>query len=262
MPASSTAVSPAASFSSARIRSLRVMMPASRPPRRRSGCPGGGSAPGRAAGARRARRRVIAVGMVATLAIHDLADAMDVERIDGVFAEDVMAAPGDLLGEDRAAQQQHGDGVRARRRRPAAPGSSVPVVGQLAGEDASRSAASASCRPSSRPCRPSPRGRRRRGRSGDGQGAERAAHHEQRREHAAGRARAQRDRPDDAPSTTSEPAAAPAGTSPRSSAVDRCRSRRRGRAGRCRPPMPTPRPPIAGHHIQWIGSFAKRSSQP
>ena len=32
-----------------------------------------------------------------------------------------------------------------------------------------------------------------------------------------------------------------------------CRSRRRAPAGRCRPPRPMTRPPIAGHHIQWIG---------
>ena len=55
--------------------------------------------------------------------------------------------------------------------------------------------------------------------------------------------------------TTSRPSsAAPSHVAAR---ADRgwCRSRRPARAGRCRPPMPTTRPPRAGHHIQWIGSL-------
>ena len=32
--------------------------------------------------------------------------------------------------------------------------------------------------------------------------------------------------------------------------------------GSIRPPAPMTRPPIAGHHAQWIGSFLNRSSAP
>ena len=44
---------------------------------------------------------------------HDLAHEQDLQRIDGVFAAQVKAAPRHLFGEDRALEQQHGE-ARAR----------------------------------------------------------------------------------------------------------------------------------------------------
>ena len=74
------------------------------------------------------------VGTVGTPPVHDLADAMHVERVHRVLAEDVMAAPGDLLGQDRAAHQEDGDGV-GRHAGDEQAGKQVPVVRQLDGEE-------------------------------------------------------------------------------------------------------------------------------
>ena len=47
--------------------------------------------------------------------VHDLAHEGGLERVDGVLAHDVEAPSGDLLGEDRAFQDQHADQVGERR---------------------------------------------------------------------------------------------------------------------------------------------------
>ena len=45
-------------------------------------------------------------------ASHHLVDVMTLERIDAVFAVDVIAAPRDLLGEDRAPHDEHREAIR------------------------------------------------------------------------------------------------------------------------------------------------------
>ena len=45
------------------------------------------------------------------LADHHVVDAQQLERVDAVFAHHMLAAPGDLLGQDRPLEQQHGQRV-------------------------------------------------------------------------------------------------------------------------------------------------------
>ena len=45
---------------------------------------------------------------------HDLADPHQLERVDAVFARDVMAAARELLGQDRALEQEHGHRIAPR----------------------------------------------------------------------------------------------------------------------------------------------------
>jgi hypothetical protein len=52
---------------------------------------------------------------------HHLAHEQDLERIDGVFAGDVVPAPRDLLGQDRSAEEQDGESVRHHRKLAKAP---------------------------------------------------------------------------------------------------------------------------------------------
>ena len=68
------------------------------------------------------------------VAVHDVLDTVDLERIHAVLAHDVMAAARDLLGQDRALQQQHRDAVR-RDRADEQRGKHVQVVRQLEHED-------------------------------------------------------------------------------------------------------------------------------
>ena len=66
--------------------------------------------------------------------VHDLAHEGGLERVDGVLAHDVEAAPGHLLGQDRPLEHQHadqvGDGGGHQQGEQA-----VLVVGELEGED-------------------------------------------------------------------------------------------------------------------------------
>ena len=87
--------------------------------------------------------------------------------------------------------------------------------------------------------------------------AERAADHQQRRQHAARRARAERHRPDQRLHDQDAEDRVRAGDVAGEQRADRVvadAERLRERAGRrCR----SPTPPIAGHHIQWIGRRAE-----
>ena len=112
-----------------------------------------------------------------------------------VFAGDVLAAPGDLLGQDRALEQQHGHRIGGRRggeqRR-----QHMRRRRSARRRTARRSAARASCRPASRPCRAAPRSPASPGQARPDQPAHGAAEDQQRRQHAARRAGRQRDEPD------------------------------------------------------------------
>lgn len=48
------------------------------------------------------------------VATHDLAHEEDLERVDRELAAEVVAAPADLLGENRATESQHREAVRER----------------------------------------------------------------------------------------------------------------------------------------------------
>ena len=89
---------------------------------------------------------------------HDLLHPRQRERIDLVFARQMMAASGDLLGQDGTAHQQHGERpARSRTRRSAAVARAC--CRSAPPRRTSRSAASASCRPSSRTSRAAARTR-------------------------------------------------------------------------------------------------------
>ncbi|MET4203020.1 hypothetical protein ABIA95_005453 [Bradyrhizobium sp. LA8.1] len=64
---------------------------------------------------------------------HHVVDAKQVERVDAVFAHDVLAAPRDLFGEDRALEQQHGERI-SRTRGNQKRSKHRKVAGQLDGE--------------------------------------------------------------------------------------------------------------------------------
>ena len=49
--------------------------------------------------------------------VHHIAHAREFKRVNAVFARDVMAAPGELFGEDGTAHEQHGHGQAPRRNR-------------------------------------------------------------------------------------------------------------------------------------------------
>ena len=163
------------------------------------------------------------------VARHDVADPGQRKRIDAIFAHDMVPAPGDLLGQDRAAHQQHrhrmgrcaGGDQRQRARgycRSARPQRTSP------------SAARAWCRPSSPPWRAGARSRGSPRQEAANRRAHRAAHDQQRREHAAGSSGTERDRPDVALTVSRRERQSQ--WVARRSMRRYCRSRRRARADR------------------------------
>src|SRR3546814_1045114 len=48
---------------------------------------------------------------------HQLARLLQIERVDGIFLQDMPPAPGDLFGEDRAPHAKHADRIGESRRR-------------------------------------------------------------------------------------------------------------------------------------------------
>ena len=130
------------------------------------------------------------------VSIHHIFYAQDRQRVDAVLARDVITATRDLLSQDRAAQHEHCDGVRRdaadeKRGQEAVVGSEFECEdhrGQRRAHRAAHHGGHADRGPEARVA------------DGDVTGFERAecaAHHEERREHAARRAGAERDGPDE-----------------------------------------------------------------
>ena len=126
---------------------------------------------------------------------HQLRGLQKLERVDGIFAKHVLAAPRDLLGQDRALHDEDADRVGRRAGRDGL-GDRRQMIGQLGGEERSghrraHDSAHDSRHPDHRP---------ETGVAGEvlaDQEARAAAEDQQRREDSAGGARTQSDQPDD-----------------------------------------------------------------
>ena len=126
---------------------------------------------------------------------HHVADEQRLQRVDLVLAVDVVAAAGDLLGQDRALQDQHAQQMRGRagdQQRQ----QRIDVMRQLDREHDARErrARDAGQRGGEPEQRVGPGRSVRKDVPGDR--ADRGAEHQQRREDPAARVRAERDRPD------------------------------------------------------------------
>ena len=177
---------------------------------------------------------------------HHRADRHSFERIDGVFSADMKSSPRHLLGQDRPLHHQDGKPVRHRRRDQKCR-QGVDVV--------LNSSAKTTLVKGERIVPPITLAMPIKGQSAAVAGQDRrddraqsAPHDQQRREHAAGGSRTERDRPnqpfdDDQPHKRADDIVAA-----QQLADDVIADAER--RGSSMPPTPTAKPPIAGHHIQ------------
>ena len=190
---------------------------------------------------------------------HHLAHKLNLQRIHFILPAQMEPATAHLLGQDRPLHHQHrhriGDHVGHQQRQQRA-----EIVRQLQRKDNPRER-----RPHRAPKDRAHAHQRPEARAHSRQEhrlhtTQRPAHHQQRSEHASRGARPERDGPDnglhdeDADDHANRDVAL-------NERADRLVAHAE-RFGKNQPPAPMARPPRAGHHIQWMGSFANASSAP